>query len=79
MLVTKLLGSKFVQFTHIHTHSSDGIGPSILFYNLLMWETWVRSLCWEDPLEKGKATHPVFWPGEFQYSGLGRKESDTTE
>ena len=21
-----------------------------------MWETWVRSLCWEDPLEKGKAT-----------------------
>ena len=22
-----------------------------------MWETWVRSLGWEDPLEKGKATH----------------------
>ena len=22
-----------------------------------MWETWVRSLDWEDPLEKGKATH----------------------
>ena len=22
-----------------------------------MWETCVRSLCWEDPLEKGKATH----------------------
>ena len=21
------------------------------------WETWVRSLGWEDPLEKGKATH----------------------
>ena len=21
-----------------------------------MWETWVRSLGWEDPLEKGKAT-----------------------
>ena len=21
-----------------------------------MWETWVRSLSWEDPLEKGKAT-----------------------
>ena len=28
-----------------------------------MQETWVRSLGWEDPLEKGKAT--VFWPGEF--------------
>ena len=22
-----------------------------------MWETWVRSLGWEDPLEKGKAAH----------------------
>ena len=22
-----------------------------------LWETWVRSLGWEDPLEKGKATH----------------------
>ena len=30
-----------------------------------MWETWVRSLGWEDPLEKGKATH---WPGELAKS-----------
>ena len=22
-----------------------------------MWETWVRSLGWEDPLEKGQAPH----------------------
>ena len=22
----------------------------------IMWETWVQSLGWEDPLEKGKAT-----------------------
>ena len=22
-----------------------------------MWETWVQSLCWEDPLEKVMATH----------------------
>ena len=28
-----------------------------------MQETWVQSLGWEDPLEKGKATHS--WPGEF--------------
>ena len=25
-----------------------------------MPETWVLSLSWENPLEKGKATHPVF-------------------
>ena len=29
-----------------------------------MRETWVRSLGWEDPLEKGKAPTPVSWPGE---------------
>ena len=46
-----------------------------------MWETWVHSLGWEDPLEKGEATHSVFWPGEFHglHSPWGRKESDTAE
>ena len=45
-----------------------------------MQETWVQTLNWEDPLEKGKATS-VFWPGEFQglYSPWGHKESDMTE
>ena len=28
-----------------------------LVKNLPMQETWVQSLSWEDPLEKGKATH----------------------
>ena len=31
-----------------------------------MQETWAPSLGWEEPLEKRKATPPVFWPGEFQ-------------
>ena len=46
-----------------------------------MWETWFQSLDWEDPLEKGKATTPVFWPGEFHglFSPWGHKELDTTE
>ena len=26
------------------------------------WETWVRSLGWEDPLEKGMATHASILP-----------------
>ena len=30
-----------------------------------MWETWVRALVWEDPLEKGMLPTPVFWPREF--------------
>ena len=45
-----------------------------LFKNLpAMQKTWVQSLDWEDPLEKGKVSTPVFWPGEFRglYSSLG--------
>ena len=44
-------------------------------------ETWVRSLGWEDPLEKEMATHSsiiawkISWtqePGELQYTGMQR-------
>ena len=46
-----------------------------------MQETWVLSLGWEDPLEKGKATHSSIWPGEFHglHSLWGLKELDMTE
>ena len=51
-----------------------------------MQETWVRTLGWEDPLEKEMVTTPVFLPGESHgvrglvgYSPQGHKESDTTE
>ena len=53
-----------------------------------MRETRVRSLGWEDPLEKEMATHSstlawrIPWreePGKVQSSPQGRKESDTTE
>ena len=51
-----------------------------------MWETHVRSLGWEDPLEKEMATHSSILVGEFHgqrslvgYSARGRKEWDTTE
>ena len=44
-------------------------------------ETWVRSLGWEDPLEKGKVTHSSILAREFHglYSPWGCKESDMTE
>ena len=51
-----------------------------------MWETWVQSLGWEDPLEKEIATHSsiLAWriPWMEELGGLhsmGRKESDSTE
>ena len=46
-----------------------------------MRETYVRSLGWEDPLERERLSTPVFWPGELHglYSPWGHKESDMTE
>ena len=48
-----------------------------------MWETWVQSLGWEDPPEKGKATHSSFvaWriPWTENLAGYSHKELDTTE
>ena len=50
-----------------------------------MWETWVQSLGWEDPLEKGMATHSsiLAWrtpwtekPGGLQFMGLQRVGHD---
>ena len=31
-------------------------------------ETWVQSLVWEDPLEKGKATHSSILAGRFTWT-----------
>ena len=44
-----------------------------------MWETWIRSLGWEDPLEKGKATRSSILACRIQWGPWGHKESDTTE
>ena len=50
-----------------------------------MWETWVRSLGWKDPLEKEMATHSsilawrISWmkePGRLQSKGSQRVRHD---
>ena len=43
-----------------------------------MWEAWVWSLGWEDPLEKGKATHSSILAWRIPWT-WGHKELDTTE
>ena len=42
-----------------------------------MWETCVRSLSWEDPLEKGNTTHSSILAGEFHglYSPWGHSQT----
>ena len=44
-----------------------------------MQEIWVQFLGWEDPLEKGKATHFTILAWRIPWTGWGCKESDTTE
>ena len=44
-----------------------------------MQETWVRSLSWEDTLEKGKATPTPVGIAHGLYSLWGHKESDRTK
>ena len=51
-----------------------------------MWETWVRSLGWEDLLEEGMATHSsiLAWRipmnrGAWRATVRGVAESDMTE
>ena len=49
-----------------------------------MWETWVQSLGWEDPLEEGMATHSsiLAWRmsmdrGAWQAAGHGVAKNQT--
>ena len=41
-----------------------------------MWETWAQSLGWEDPLEKGKATHSsiLAWRIPWAVHGVAKSQ-----
>ena len=50
----------------------EGYGGSSLVAQMVkclpaMWETWVQSLGWEDPLEKGMATHSSILPWKITW------------
>ena len=45
-----------------------------------MWETWVQFLGWEDPLEKGTATHSSILAWRIPWTiPWGHKELDMAE
>ena len=45
-------------------YSWASLVAQLVKYPPAMWETWVRSLCWEDTRGKGKGfPTAVFWPG----------------
>ena len=61
-------------------HRGPGFDPQSLVAQLVknpssMQETWVRSLCWKDPLEKRKTTHSsiLVWIFHGLYSPWGHR------
>ena len=63
-------------------YSWASLVAQLVKYPPAIQDTWVQSLGWEDPLEKGKATHSILsWPGEFYglYGPWDHRELDTTE
>ena len=62
----------------IHTYELKGASlvAQLIKNPPAMWETWVQSLGWEGPLDKGKATHSSILVWRIPWT---LKESDMTE
>ena len=59
-------GTRIINWAHTHAHKIIPVKISVYGASLVAqlvknppatWETWVRSLGWEETLQKGKATH----------------------
>ena len=46
----------------------DFLGDSVVKNPPAKQETWVQSLCWEDPLEKGMTTHSNILSQEMSWT-----------
>ena len=71
---------------YTHTHTLASLVAQKLKYPPAVWETWVWSLSWEDPLERAQLPTPVFLPGESPWTeepgrlqSMGSQELDMTE
>ena len=49
--------------TQIITHQRGSLVAQMVKNLPAVWEIWIRSLGWEDPLEESMANPPVFLPG----------------
>ena len=59
--------SRFLKLTYLVTNFVKSSLVAQMVKNLpVTWETQIRSLGWEDPLEKRMVITPVFLPGKFQ-------------
>ena len=69
-----------------HTHTQASLMVEMVKNLPAMWVTWVQSLSWENPLEKGMVTHCNIIHGILHgqrslvgYSPWGCKELNRTE
>ena len=49
--------TQLIDFTSTLANIRASLVGQLVKNPLAVWETWVQSVGWEDPLEKGKATH----------------------
>ena len=58
-------GSLSLRWLWLYLYSWASLVAQLVRNLPAMQETWVRSLGWEYPLEKGTATYSSVWPGEL--------------
>ena len=75
--ILKIISAKMSNLNCIHFTILQGSLVAQLVKNLpAVWETWVQSLGWDDPVKKGKATHSDILAWRIPWS---RKKLDMTE
>ena len=63
-----LLHWQAVFLQYVQTHAWAALVAQTVKNLPEMWETWVQSLGWEDPLEKVMATHSSILAGESSWT-----------
>ena len=86
LVTTEKIKKKIYFYTKLRGNLRTSLVAQTVNRLSTMWETWVRSLGREDPLEKEMASHSsilawrILWTEELGgLQSMGRKELDTTE
>ena len=72
---SKISGFSVIGASHMTSYmtSWDSLMTQMVKNLPAMWENWIQSLGWEDPLEKGMATHFIL--GILAWSGYSCLEN----
>ena len=72
-VTTVLIYKNLIKFVHVRYHARPSLVAQLIKNSPAVRDTWVWSLGWEDPLEKGKATHNslLAWRIPWTVSSMG--------